>query len=365
MKSRASAVAEGARMSYPPKSRCAGRRRISLCYHGASRVFLILFEYHFRVTEMITVILTAWEEVKTIGRALNSLVNPEWNDYKGEFEILVVCPDKETWEAATEVSKKFNFRNIKWLKDPQKGKPYALNLALKQAKGEILFLTDGDVYCGKNVLGKMAKYFADPKVGGVTGRPVAQGKKDSFMHFANHFYADVAHHKRMVTMKQGVSGRSLKIVSQEPHFFVMSGYILMMRNLKIVPPPDCLIEDAYFSYVLHNKGYRLEYEPEAKVYVKYAQNLKDWCGQKLRSVGGYSQLWRYGVLKPETKVRNFWKEAEYALWFPFFYVKNIREFFWALLLYPTRLWLWIKIWWQQRIRRKSFEETWVRIESTK
>ncbi len=313
----------------------------------------------------ISVIITAWKEEKSIGRALNSIVNPIYNDYKENFEVLIVCPDDKTWITAKKKADEFKFKDIRRVKDPKKGKPLALNMAFKKAKGDIFILTDGDVYFGKNVISKLMKYFKDPKVGGVTGRPVSIGKKDSFMQFSNHFYADVAHHKRMVTMKKGISGRSLRIISQEPGFFVLSGYIFAMRNLGIEAPVDCLIEDAYFSYELHNKGYKLLYEPEAKVYVKYAQNLSDWYKQKLRSVGGYEQLWKYNVLKKETKVRNFWKELEYALWFPLKYVKSLKEAYWVLFLYPTRLWLWIQIFWQQRIIKKSFAETWVRIESTK
>lgn len=313
----------------------------------------------------VSVIITAYKEEKTIGIALDSIINPELNEYKGDFEVLIVCPDKGTWLSARNKAEEFKFKNIRRVKDPQKGKPLALNMAFKEAKGDIFILTDGDVYFGKNVISKLIKHFKDSKVGGVTGRPVSIGKKDSFMQFANHFYADVAHHKRMVTMIPDVGGKSLKIVSKKPGFFVLSGYILAMRNIEIEIPEDCLIDDAYLSFMLHNKEYKLVYEPEAKVYVKYAQNLCDWYKQKLRSVGGYEQLWKYKVLKPETKVRNFWKELEYALWFPFKYVKNLEEAFWALLLYPTRLWLWIRIFWQQRIQRKSFAETWVRIESTK
>lgn len=315
---------------------------------------------------MISIIITAWKEEKTIGKAINSLVNPNWNDYKDKFEIIIVCPDDKTWIKAKETADRFRFVNIKRVKDPKKGKPTALNLAFKEAKGEILILTDGDVYFSKNVISRIFKFFKDPKVGGVTGRPISLGKKDSFMQFANHFYADVAHHKRMVTMRNDVSGRSLKVVSKKPRFFILSGYISAIRNIpKLHVPEDCLIDDAYLSYLLHNEGYKLRYEPNAVVFVKYAQNLTDWYRQKLRSVGGYEQLWKYGVITKHTKVRNFWKELEYAIWYPFTYVKGIKQALWALFLYPTRLLLWIRIFWQQRIMKKGFAETWVRIESTK
>lgn len=304
---------------------------------------------------MISVIINAWNEAEQIKKALNSILNPEFNDLSESFEVVIVCPDDPTWESSKEVAKRFDFKNIWRVKDPQKGKPYALKLALKKVKSEILILTDGDVYFGKNALSKLVSKFDDKKVGGVTGRPVSLGKKDSFMQFANHFYADVAHHKRKTTIGKG-------------EFFVLSGYILAMRNIDIQPPRDSLVEDAYFSYVIYKKGYKLEYAPEAKVYVKYAQHLRDWYQQKLRSVGGYVQLNKRKVSKGVKRERGFLKELQYALWFPFTYVKSFREIIWALGLYPMRFLLWIKIFYNyviKKSREETWEKKWPRIESTK
>jgi hypothetical protein len=100
------------------------------------------------------------------------------------------------------------------------------------------------------------------------------------------------------------------------------------------------------------------------VNVKYPKNFKDWMDQKLRSVGGYMQLWSYGVVKKDSVVRNFWKELKY-FFFPIKYSRNIREFIWSLYLYPLRLYLWIRIFWEQKIKKKEIFEPWARIESTK
>ena len=139
---------------------------------------------------------------------------------------------------------------------------------------------------------------------------------------------------------------------------------MAMRNFQFHLPEDTLVDDAYLSYVLLSKGGKLEYIPEAKVYVNYPSNLKDWYKQKLRAVGGYVQLWKFGVIENNTKVRNFWKELEY-FWFPIKYAKSIKEYIWSLALYPMRLYMWLIIFYQQRIRKKSFDEIWVRVESTK
>ncbi len=313
---------------------------------------------------MISIIITAFREAEQIKTALNSILNPEWNDYKGDFEVLVTCPDKETWLAAKQTALKFKFQSIKWIKDPGKGKPHALNLAFEKAKGEIFVLTDADVYFAKSAVSRLVKHFKDKDVGGVTGRAKSIDSKDNFMGYMGHLLADAAHHKRLVTMKGHKSGKSLKIVSKEPGFYMLSGYILAMRNVGIDVPENCLVEDAYMSYELHNKGYKLKYEPDAIVYVKYAGHLNDWFKQKLRSVGGYVQLRKFGIIKKDTEVRDFGRELQY-FWFPLKYAKSLKQLVWSFCMFPIRLWLWIRVFYEQRIKRKSFEETWVRVESTK
>ncbi|MCA9384020.1 glycosyltransferase [Candidatus Dojkabacteria bacterium] len=313
---------------------------------------------------MLSVILTSYKEEKTIAKAIECLIDPDYTGYTGGIELLTVIPDEATLEAAKEAVEKLGFKHWINIKDPLRGKPYALNLALEKAKGDVLLLTDGDVYLGKDSIKKIIEHFDDDNVGGVTGRPISSDDKNKFMGYIGHLLADAAHHKRQVTMSSSPAGKSLKIVSRSPHFFVLSGYILAMKNIDLRVPSDSLVEDAYLSYELHNKGYQLIYEPEATVYVKYAQTIKDWYLQKLRSVGGYVQLWKYEVIKKDTKVRNFWKELEY-FWFPLKYATNAKELFWSLILYPMRLVLWIWIFYQQRIKKRNLAEGWERIESTK
>lgn len=322
---------------------------------------------------MVSILITAFKEQKTIGKAVEVFLNPETNNFR-DFELLIICPDEETWRAALRQAQgkpTKNNINIQRVKDPGKGKPVALNMAFKQAKGEILLLTDGDTFVGDNVIEKMLHHFNDEKVGGVTGRPVAMNVNEGMLGYYGKLLADAAHHKRMVTMVPEATGKSMKFVSKQPGFFVLSGYISMIRNIGLAVPEDVLSDDAYLSYILHEKGYKIEYEPEAMVYIKYPTTLNDWYKQKLRSLGGYVQLWKYGVVKPETRTRSFFQEIQY-FWFPIVYAfrqgninEKIKHLIWSLLLYPIRLWLWIKIWYERKILNKSFEKTWVRIESTK
>ncbi len=312
----------------------------------------------------LTVILTAYKEEKTVARAVKSICDPKYSGYKEKFQLITVIPDKETLNTAKKEIKKY--KNIEWTSviDPGEGKPTALNLALKKVRGKIIILTDGDVYLGEDSIKLLFDAFKNPKVMGSTGRPVSADKKSTFFGYLSHLLADAAHHKRLTTLKGIRSGRSRVFVGSKSNFFALSGYAMAMRNFQLQIPKDTLVDDAYLSYVLLSKGGKLEYVPEATVFVNYPSNIKDWYKQKLRAVGGYIQLWKFGVIEKNTKVRNFWKELEY-FWFPIKYAKSFKEYVWSFALYPMRLYMWLIIFYQQRIRKRSFDEIWVRVESTK
>jgi cellulose synthase/poly-beta-1,6-N-acetylglucosamine synthase-like glycosyltransferase len=312
----------------------------------------------------LTVVLTAFKEQKTVARAVRCICDAKYSGYNQIFQLITVIPDKATLKVAKEEIEKYS--NIQWesIIDPGKGKPTALNLALKKSKGKIIILTDGDVYLGEKSIKYLYEAYKNPKVMGSTGRPVSSDKKDNFFGYISHLLADAAHHKRLTTLKGIRSGRSRVFVGSKSNFFALSGYAMSMRNFQLQLPVDTLVDDAYLSYVLLSKGGKLEYIPEAKVFVSYPSNLHDWYKQKLRAVGGYVQLWKFGVIENNTKVRNFWKELEY-FWFPIKYAKSIKQYFWSMALYPMRLYMWLIIFYQQRIRKKSFDEIWVRVESTK
>ena len=91
-----------------------------------------------------SVIITAFKEEKTIGEAIKQIIY----QLPKNSEILVIAPDEPTLSVAKKFSEKD--KRIKILKDPGKGKPTALNLGFKEAKGKVLILTDGDVLAGKN-----------------------------------------------------------------------------------------------------------------------------------------------------------------------------------------------------------------------
>lgn len=309
--------------------------------------------------------MTSMYEEKTIGRAIETLIG----GYKGEFEILVSIPDEPTWEALYKKGVELGIQD-KIIRSPlsldgkPKGKPRELNALMDMARGDIWILGDGDTYFGNEVITKMIKYFDDPSVMAVTGRPFSSdNKNESKFAYYGHLLTDAAHHKRTIDLTSTPTGRSKRFVPKRK-VFPISGYLCALRSSDIRAPEDTLVEDAYFTYEIFNRGGKVIYEPDAHVFVQFPKNMRDFYRQKKRSVGGYIQLWKYGVVSEETKSRSFWRELEY-FWFPIKYAQGIRQLWWSFQLYPIRLWLWIRIYWERKIRRKDFFRTWVRVESTK
>lgn len=295
---------------------------------------------------MLSIIITAYKEPETVKKAIRSFLDEK---IQQPYEILVAAPDQKTIDSAKTMQKKYN--QIKIIKDPLKGKPTALNLAFKKAKGEILILTDGDVLISKGAIKKLLEPLKDKNVGAVSSHPIPINKKDTMLGFWAHLLTEVGAHKRRLELQQ------------KQAFMVCSGYLMAIRNniIKNIPI-ESLADDAVISNLIYMKGYQIKYAPDAVVNVKFPTTFSDWIKQKRRSAGGYNQLPKLLGIKDE--MRSFTKESSKISW-ALSYPKTIKEFWWTFLLILARLYLWFLIFIDVNIKRKSLKETWVRIESTK
>ncbi|MBT3985319.1 glycosyltransferase [archaeon] len=293
---------------------------------------------------MITIIITAYKEEKTVGRAIECFLNQKVDE---DFEILVACPDEGTKKVVDSYSK----YNVRHVEDPGKGKPIALNICFKEARGDKIILTDGDVHVSNNAIEELMKKLNKKGVGAVTGRPVSINSRASMLGYFSHLLTDLgAHDTRRKYVNKG-------------KFIVCSGYLFAMKNVLDSLPEDALSDDAVMTHMIHEKGYKIGYAPEAKVYVKYPTNFKDWIIQKKRSAGGYNQLKQY--FPQRKRMRSFWKEIAEGWYKPLTYPRTPKEVIWTLWLYMCRLYLWFKIYQDINLKQKKFEEVWVRVESTK
>lgn len=288
---------------------------------------------------MISIIITSYKEPKTIGRAIKSFQSQK---IKEKYEIIVVAPDKETLNSA----KKYK---VKCLKDPGKGKPTALNLAFSKAKGDIVILSDGDVYVNDNSISNLLKHFKNKNVGAVTGRPVALDNKKSLFGYWAHLLNDSAHIERLRRDKNNL-----------PMF--CSGYIFAIKKNLFEKLPEDVLDDAYISMLVLKKDFKIKYEPKVIAYIKNATNLNDWIIQKRRNSMGHNHARQ--LLGNIIKMKSLSNEIFYGWYKALNYPSNLKEFFYTLLLFPTRLYVWL-LSFNDKFKKRKVMDVWERIESTK
>jgi glycosyltransferase involved in cell wall biosynthesis len=196
---------------------------------------------------MISVIITSFKEPNTIGRCISSIAKRKYSGIELPFEIIQVSPDTLTLKQGKKEAQKLKLSKKQYIQiqDPKKGKPYALKIAIKKAKGDIIIFTDGDTYFDSNAVKELVKPFKIESVGGVSGRPVSSDERDDEYGYWGHLLSDSAHDKRSRTME---SVKNEDFFLSKRGFFPMSGYIMAMKKIDLKIPRNVLSDDAYISY---------------------------------------------------------------------------------------------------------------------
>lgn len=370
-----------------------------------------------------TIIITSYKEPLTIKKSIRAIVEQEYSFIeKNEVELIVVAPDFETISSAKkELESQRIIVNFKVIKDEGQGKPVALTLAFQNASGDVLILTDGDVYIAKNSIENLLEKLViteirkkpekqekenieinskekerqsesvkteiraenihnqslteeDELVGGISGHPISQNKKDNRFGYYSHLFCEAANQRRIKHPDTPMSGylyafkwspiwKSSKseIEKNKAHGYKNNSLPDLNINIgekireSIYPiPKEIRAEDAYISAKIQSLGYATLYEPKASVYVKFPENMSDWIKQKTRSLGGNVQI---------QHKRNIFEDLTMLL-FPIKYAQTPKELYWSLTLYPLRLYLWIKIY-LNHLNKNYKSGAWERIESTK
>lgn len=295
---------------------------------------------------MISIVITSFGESLLVGRAIQSILD---NEIREKYELIVASPDKDTEKIVKEFSKKN--KQVKYFRDPGKGKSFALNLLFKKLKGEIWIFTDGDVLIGKNSINEILKFFKDENVGCVTGRPVSLNKKNNLFGFWSHLLFEAGAHKIR------------KEKDNKREFIEGTGYLFAFRNNITRNVPLNVAEDSIIPYLTMKKGYGVRYAEKAKVYVRNPSTLKDFIKQKIRTAKSHEALEDYAPYFP--KVKSFKNEIKKGTKWALDYPRNLKEYFWTLLLFPTRLYIWIMVKLDEKIIGNKYGDGWERIESTK
>jgi cellulose synthase/poly-beta-1,6-N-acetylglucosamine synthase-like glycosyltransferase len=127
-------------------------------------------------TPTVTVIITAYNEERAL---VAKLENTLALDYPHELLEIIIASDCST-DRTDEIARTFAERGVRLVRQSQRlGKTATQNLAVAEARGEIILFSDATSLYEPNVLRVMMPSFADPTVGCVAGRLIYVDPADS------------------------------------------------------------------------------------------------------------------------------------------------------------------------------------------
>ncbi len=289
--------------------------------------------------------VATYSEEQTIGRVLEILLDesPE------SSEILVVAGGEDR---TVDIVRSFAKRSskVKLLEEEtRRGKPAALNRILKNASGEVVVLTDGDVFPQRGALSRLVGAFKDEKVGAACGRVVPTNVRSSMLGFWAHFLYDTADAQR----RKARMNKTL---------FHLTGYLCALRSGVIDEiSEEFLADDAVIGLLVREKGYLIEYVPNAIVAVTFPESVGDFLRQKRRTFAGFLQIEEQFGLRE----RSLFQEGREGFITGLRYCRNSQEILYFLALCFFRVLAWALAYYDVRIRRKKLVEIWDFAETTK
>jgi len=136
------------------------------------------------------------------------------------------------------------------------------------------------------------------------------------------------------------------------HFIPMSRSVLLRFSVENAIP------------ICSKCHYKIKYSENAKVYVYFPNKLNDFLKQKRRTAGAHDNIRKHVSFKKIPRMKTFLNEilGGFSL---FFNAKNIKQFFWILFLFPIRLYIWLNLFYNSKIKKRKYSDAWKRVKSTK
>jgi cellulose synthase/poly-beta-1,6-N-acetylglucosamine synthase-like glycosyltransferase len=248
--------------------------------------------------DLITVIVPAYNEERSIGRCINSLLK---QNYKGKMEVIVV--NDGSTDRTAEIIPQYPVKFINLQKNG--GKANALNRAIKDAKGDIIVFTDGDSYIEKSAVSKIVQCFmANPEVSLVAGNVLINHSKKGII-ASLLTYCQMIEYRLDQDIKRYLQGLSKQVI-------ICPGALTAARSKvceTITYSDETVVEDADFSFTAIKNQMKVIRVEDAIVYTNAPETLRAWYKQRKRWWFGFLQLCR---IHKDWGMKNGWVVYNYV-----------------------------------------------------
>ncbi|MFI4965523.1 MAG: glycosyltransferase [Caulobacterales bacterium] len=225
---------------------------------------------------LISVLIPCFNEEKVIESSVRRVLASNW----ARIEVLVL-DDGSIDHTAEVVRKAFaDDPRVTLMAFENGGKARALNRGLAKAHGDVLVALDADTLFPPDTLAKLARWFADPRVGAVAGNALVGNRRNLITRWQALEYVTAQNLERRalaalgaVTVVPGAVGAWRRSALE-----ALGGY-----------PDDTLAEDQDLTIAMQRAGWRVEFDPEARAYTEAPETVGGLLKQRFR--------WSFGTLQ--------------------------------------------------------------------
>ena len=219
------------------------------------------------VTPKASFIIAAYNEEDVIAQKIENTLALDYP--REQMEIIIAsngCTDR-----TNEIVRAFDDPRVRLLCLEKPGKMEAVNEAVRIASGEILVFTDADFMLDPHTLRLMARKFADPEVGGVSGaRKPGITRKGDATGEGEGLYVKWDKLQKILESKIG-------------SVYAADGLLYAIRKQLYVPLDDPNRgDDMTISTNVPLSGYRLVFEPQATAWENGSIHAKSEFRRKAR-----------------------------------------------------------------------------------
>ncbi|HEX2835404.1 MAG TPA: glycosyltransferase family 2 protein [Thermoanaerobaculia bacterium] len=219
------------------------------------------------VTPSISIVIAVYNEEDFIETKIRNSLAVDYPHDK--LEVLIVS-DGSTDRTNT-LTRRMSGPRVKLIKLARGGKAEALNAGAEAASGDILVLTDANVELARDSLRILASSFADPEVGGVSG------KKRYYIRHGS----DTTEQGENLYWRWDQWQKELE--STFGSMFAADGTLYAIRRALYVPIQDpAQADDIAISTRVVLQGYRLVFDPTAKAFEEAPKEGADEFRRKVR-----------------------------------------------------------------------------------
>ncbi|HXN06675.1 MAG TPA: glycosyltransferase family 2 protein [Nitrospiria bacterium] len=215
---------------------------------------------------LVSILISAYNEEESIGRTIENKLSLDYP--KEKIEIIVVS-DGST-DATEEIVARYLKDSVKLLRQwPRNGKTSALNMAAREAKGEILVFSDANSLYEKEALRHLMKNFSDPEVGYVTGKMVYTNPDGTTIGGGCSAYMKYENFLREIETRLG------SVVGVDGGIDAVRWSLYVTMNADQLP-------DLILPLKVIERGFRVVYEPKAILKEEALKSSRDEYRMRVR-----------------------------------------------------------------------------------